>query len=362
MSEDRGGQRRRLNSLLLAEDADEEVRRFQAFHCSAPEYLDAGASCVGRLSILIEEIQSNGTDEDWTDAILSNDCAALHRLVEYFSIVKTPLPVKEAGSQCLVLLKRIYPALWTTMMTFQHNLQSLVVEAALQAFDGGKGLDDLSRSERNQLWIMVLFDLFKASECLSQTFWERADLHHLLVIAFDLLDSAHTGNSEVEYNYVFSLLLCLNRLLLPKQGKPNPMVALLSCRAESGHFIETLLHRINEAGYPNHDRPELKWALKLLVDIFEDPVASAFFHFNDTKILCDIILRELQNLGLRDYVLLEYLALISHLLALPSLSKERYRLADFRNSLTALVQRAEEDSTEEGKAVFILAVSALESL
>ena len=58
------------------------------------------------------------------------------------------------------------------------------------------------------------------------------------------------------------------------------------------------MHVLNEIGYPQHDQPEALPAIRLCVDLVNDPLAGGFFYTNDIKVVIDVILRELRNIPL----------------------------------------------------------------
>lgn len=102
-------------------------------------------------------------------------------------------------------------------------------------------------------------------------------------------------------------------------------------------------------------------AIVVRADLLEDPVISdQTLYTNDLQVVCDVVLRELCNLPLvTDPLLLDYLALTSHLLSLPSWGG--YRHKDFA-TLLQQIHRASSSFGEEPHAAQLLADTIIQSM
>ncbi len=75
------------------------------------------------------------------------------------------------------------------------------------------------------------------------------------------------------------------------------MICLTQFRGDKQvDYSEVILHHLNEVGYPYHGSAECVPIIQLCIDMIKVPTFEGFFYYNDTKVIVDTIIRELQNI------------------------------------------------------------------
>ena len=115
----------------------------------------------------------------------------------------------------------------------------------------------------------------------------------------------------------------------------------------SMHIMESLLHIVNEVGYPNHVSAEAVPVLKFCIDLVKIDGANGWFYSNDIKVLVDVSLRELSNIAEDDgnvaqdvpLVRVLYIQLIKALLINSPYAGTlgQYRAADVREHFNMII-------------------------
>jgi hypothetical protein len=132
-------------------------------------------------------------------------------------------------------------------------------------------------------WFSSLSSFFSL---LSSFFFLLSSFFSLLSSFFFLLHSS-----------LFSLLSVTHTLSLPLSSSLFSLSHTRSSSKENQHFGEALTWILNKQSAPYTNGPLLKQSLNALQDLFSDDSSSAYFYTNDLKVLVDIFVREITNLG-----------------------------------------------------------------
>jgi hypothetical protein len=127
-----------------------------------------------------------------------------------------------------------------------------------------------------------------------------SSLFSLLSSFFSLLSSLFSLLSSfffLLHSSLFSLLSVTHTLSLPLSSSLFSLSHTRSSSKENQHFGEALTWILNKQSAPYTNGPLLKQSLNALQDLFSDDSSSAYFYTNDLKVLVDIFVREITNLG-----------------------------------------------------------------
>jgi hypothetical protein len=119
----------------------------------------------------------------------------------------------------------------------------------------------------------------------------------LLSSLFSLLSSLFSVSFFFLLSSFVSLLSVTHTLSLPLSSSLFSLSHTRSSSKENQHFGEALTWILNKQSAPYTNGPLLKQSLNALQDLFSDDSSSAYFYTNDLKVLVDIFVREITNLG-----------------------------------------------------------------
>lgn len=281
---------------------------------------------------------AHGSDREWKAVVAAGDLA-LPRLVFSWWCSATPPDVAVHVARVLVLMSSFVPAVMValvdgTFAPFAFTLQGVAVSATWAATavhstnspsrasasasnalssPSAADVEDAPNEEQLATWVVFLQQLCDAAHGVQPPL-KKAGLPPPEAVR-RLVD--HLLASRVEaYNGAARALASLSALYT--DSADDAVVAVCARHTASASFAQALIHDLNEASGssdvasdPTATHRVLAFTQRLLR--FQSDIHS-FFYTNDLKVLIDIIVRELQDLGPGDTLRVEYLELLRVLL------------------------------------------------
>lgn len=339
----------------------------------------AGAGPHRRLRLLLELVQTTGSEEEWDAVLCADDFQLPHYLYCHWS-ANSPPAVQLTVCRLFVLVGKLRPEVMARLVDGTWGTAGETLMTARQGFlEASSAKDD----EGLRVWMLLL------SEMLAETMEQDSPLPReslpdyagFVSPLFDLMDDATeevflaTAHAVLALNVHYSHWERVDQDAgkpLPAAGEPRPnavMAALLQ-HDKAEFFGEALLHIVNNQHYPYRNETVLRQSLQFLETMFEgegDGNTAAFLYTNDLKVLVDIIIREVQDLPPPDTVRRGYLK-VAHLLIRnsPWMEHGRYRREDLLSALEGVLdagQKGENMDPESCRLVediFVDCISILE--
>ncbi|KAJ3281808.1 hypothetical protein HK104_011263 [Borealophlyctis nickersoniae] len=186
--------------------------------------------------------------------------------------------------------------------------------------------------------VLLMYELCKLQEL------SIADLEIIdeLFLSFLCDKIEQTRNESEDENYaLIKLLLSLNeQFMLKNAGRPvieNRVLTTVLARTGSNKTLsENLIFMFNRAT----DRDIQLKTLQFLSSVLKDPASAQFFYTNDTRIIMDVILREVRSVPQEDGILQQtYISILPLLVRNTACGANRYKsdevlrlLKDLRDS------------------------------
>lgn len=342
----------------------------------------------------LEKLLQTGSDSEWLTVIAINECSFLQTLLMYI-VNKNSSPDREEQTlfkciSCLVYLGHIHSAMWNvytnihgTTDLFQRCLVVLVEliekssqQLKVQTFRPKSvpysGFDTRDIADYNlsynaddyidpicdpidhqtslRVLLLVLYQIFSYHiDCLiRQLKTERTpDTQNLIDVILNSCKIILISTKEYEEFYLESIKIVaavnfyfpslqLNQQLTKfslLSGQPTEISNLLihlqtdECGL-SFSISEGLLNALNDKGYPNHKDPMAMKYITLCTNLYS---TTSYFYHNDTKILIEVILREIQNLSDDDYFIKhKYLVLLGAIFSSSDYFAEAYKIVELK--------------------------------
>jgi hypothetical protein len=318
----------------------------------------------------VEELLQTGSDQDWQIAIEFND----FQLVK--SMIETLIARGSGGGdislvcRCIGLASNIHPSLWRKYVTLHKEIDILRATSVLTSITEAAALRfniDIEGSDLNlKLYLLVLFQMyaFELIELGRRIQDERIERTEGISVEDVFIDATRrllSSTLPIGEEYYFDALKCVAAIncqfpslvtlrdlssasAATLSGKPNELSSfLLSMQIDEGiqlNITEALLHLLNDLGYPRHNSLETGMYIRLFCDLYAINATKGYFYVNDSKVLLDIILREISNIADEDYIIKhKYLVLLGRLFA-AKYFEYSYRVDDFRAVLSTIVSES----------------------
>jgi len=95
---------------------------------------------------------------------------------------------------------------------------------------------------------------------------------------------------------------------------------------------------LNDNSYPNCDNANTLSCLKVFCDVFSDPDVANMMFTNDTNVLIEILVRELENSPEKSVLRSKYVEVLHLLILNSSWGEERYKRAEIAKVVDGMMQ------------------------
>ncbi|XP_076326036.1 NCK-interacting protein with SH3 domain isoform X3 [Tachypleus tridentatus] len=262
------------------------------------------------------------------EAVIKEDLTELATLLEESDPFTSQKVLKSRNYEDLVMLAtyyqmeprrelrldllRVFVILCDLDMTIVKELLYSVLPMEL-ARDIQTTVDDDIRIKQSA---MLLTILFSTGERLPNDIYGYIN-EDFCKFVFSCMDGCFDGSVDEEMaDMLLAVLLAFNLHL--EKAEDNLILLTLSKQSEAAVFTQKLLLLVNrEVDLVNilQNRGNVpNSTLKMLLDIFGNPTTASLFYLNDTKVLLDIITRQLMDLTPGDKRRLTYLALAENVI------------------------------------------------
>jgi hypothetical protein len=290
---------------------------------------------------LCELSQSVGTEEEWIDIISGDDTFAIPKVL--FDIVikghdpggldydglSGSINYSETFGYALrnlVLFSKLHSGIWCVVPDLRDIISALYL--ALPAI---LELDD--NEEESLVCLMLMQEVF--ANCL-----EPLDVVGELLSAGLVVIQSLTDVKESAYVQSGRVLLTLNSRSDIREAMDGPPVINM-CRTEASSassFVEVTMNILNDNGFPDGNSDDVIKCLGVFVDIFRDPDTANMMYTNDTNLLIEMLIRELENLPEMSALRAKYVEVLHLLILNSSWGEERYKRAEIAKTVETLTR------------------------
>ncbi|XP_023223011.1 NCK-interacting protein with SH3 domain-like [Centruroides sculpturatus] len=289
---------------------------------------------------LLEELYRILLDADpriTCEAIQVNDYEALHLLVTYYQM--------EPRRTLRIAMLQIFIGLCELDQNVIDQLLSSILPMEL-ARDMQSINDDLKRLQYSAYLLTLLFCTGQQpSNCVYDYINEK-----FLEFLLDMIEESDKGDEEKEAvgDQCLAVLLAFNQH--HKTANENPVLSFIESRRDAKILTEKLMLLINR----EHDPTKLlnycvntpNSVMKMLSDLFSNSKTVQLFYLNDTKVLIDIIVRQLTDLPPGDNRRYCYLNLVSNIIKNSSYDEHLHQREGLQKCFNAILHQDEANATD----------------
>ncbi|CRK96763.1 CLUMA_CG009977, isoform A [Clunio marinus] len=232
------------------------------------------------------------------------------------------------------LLLRAFKAMCLLDLTCVDILISSVLPLELVQ-DMLSNPDNLEKlSELSVMLIMI----FSAGHKMPTANFEHMQINFVLFMLNLIENPLEDDQTEFLSDVMINLLLAFN--LQFDNFHDNTILEAMQQVKASKSFTEKILLLINREEDPvfvlKHTKPPVNSVLKMLVDLFSIPETTTLFYTNDIKVLIDILVRQLSDLGPGDILRKWYLELCRRILRNTDYAEHQHRALDLMKIFTRI--------------------------
>ncbi|KAL8610250.1 hypothetical protein ACOMHN_038945 [Nucella lapillus] len=263
----------------------------------------------------------------------------LHNLVQYYQM-------ETRGALCRLLLK-VFGALCGLEREVVSNLLYSVLPLEL-----GQEMTMHTEDVQRVCYVaLVMTMIFSTGDNVSTAVTDKLNEEFFLHI-LQLLENPPSLQFEDDAgDLLISFMLAFNLHLTSVDA--NVVLRSLATFGTPKVFTERIMVWINRGDDPvkmfDFKPTPPNSVLKLFLDLYSDLTTSDLLYTNDAKVLMDVIIGRLSNLGAGDKVRSEFLLLCQRVVNNSSYSEYRHRLSDLHQCLLAICD--EETHTPDDKRV-----------
>ncbi|KDR09746.1 NCK-interacting protein with SH3 domain [Zootermopsis nevadensis] len=339
---------------------------------AAPQPLIEETHDARRLRVIFTELTSCKEDSQQRSWILYEDETTI---TEYIQELVSILTNADANVSRHVLSGDKYQGVTTLLQYYQMEIRWSIRQLLLQAFGIMCSLDttvvtimlnsvlpmelarDMCTNPRNiprlKYSSLLLTMVFSMGEPMPVTHMEHLGVNFMSFL-FDLIESPPDTDVEDQIPDLFlNLVLAYNLQFAP--DAENVMLKALLQRTVAKTFTEKTLLLFNREEDPvrifEHVPAPPNSVLKLFVDLFSNAQTAALFYTNDTKVLIDIIVRQLADLSPGDSRRQQYLQLCQLVMRNTPYYDHHHRQDDILKCFTRIFCEETEQSKTDQKLV-----------
>ncbi|XP_069703859.1 NCK-interacting protein with SH3 domain isoform X2 [Periplaneta americana] len=325
-----------------------------------------------RLRVIFTELTSCKEDSQQRSWMLYEDETTI---IEYIQELISILTNADANISRHVMAGDKYNGVCTLVQYYQMEIRWSIRQLLLQAFGVMCSLDasvvtlmlnsilpmelarDMRTNPRNiprlNYSSLLLTMIFSMGEPMPVTHMEHLGVDFISFL-FDLIETPPDTDVEEQIPDLF-LNLVLSYNLQFTENVENIMVKALVKRTVAKTFTEKILLLLNREEDPvrifEHQPAPPHSVLKLFVDLFKSTETATLFYTNDTKVLIDIIVRQLADLSAGDVRRHQYLELCRLVMRNTPYSDHHHRRGDILKCFTRISSEETEQSKHDQQLV-----------
>lgn len=318
-----------------------------------------------RLRVIFTELTSCKEDSQQRSWMLYEDETTI---IEYIQELISILTNADANISRHVMCRDKYHGVSTLVQYYQMEIRWSIRQLLLQAFGVMCSLDavvvtlmlnsilpmelarDMRTNPRNiprlNYSSLLLTMIFSMGEPMPVTHVDHLGVDFVSFL-FDLIESPPDTDVEEQIPDLFLNLILAYNLQFTASVENLMLKALLQRRLAKA-FTEKTLLLLNREEDPvrifEHQPVPPHSVLKLFVDLFSNAQTAALFYTNDTKVLIDIIVRQLADLSPGDNRRHQYLELCRLVMRNTSYSDHHHRQDDILKCFTRILCEETEQS------------------
>lgn len=272
------------------------------------------------------------------EAIQVNDYEALHLLVTYYQM--------EPRRSLRIAMLQIFIGLCELDQNVIDQLLISILPMEL-ARDMQSITDDLKRLQYSAYLLTLLFCTGQQpSNCVYDYINEK-----FLEFLLDMIEESDKGDEEKEAvgDQCLAVLLAFNQHHI--KPNENPVLSFIEHRREAKVLTEKLMLLINREHDPtkllNYCVNTSNSVMKMLSDLFSNQKTVQLFYLNDTKVLLDIIVRQLTDLPPGDNRRYCYLQLVSNIIRNSTYDEHLHQQESLRKCFNVILQQDEANPVDK---------------
>uniref|UniRef100_A0A1I8PU14 SH3 domain-containing protein n=2 Tax=Stomoxys calcitrans TaxID=35570 RepID=A0A1I8PU14_STOCA len=246
-------------------------------------------------------------------------------------------------------IKRLLLRTFTAACHLDHIIVDILLTSVLPLEIVEDMKTSFSNLDRFKQLVKMLTIIFSLGQPMPVNHQDYLGVH----FASFLLEIIEGNNPEVLVDMVISLVLAFN--LQFNESTQNVIVEAMQTLPSAKVFTEKILLLLNREEDPvkvlKHSTDCMNSVLKMFIDIFSVSETAAMFYTNDTKVLIDIIVRQLTDLCAGNSLRRCYLELCRRILRNTDYQEHQHRKQDFMKIFTRIFCEETECSASDQKLV-----------
>ncbi|XP_013110273.2 NCK-interacting protein with SH3 domain isoform X2 [Stomoxys calcitrans] len=246
-------------------------------------------------------------------------------------------------------IKRLLLRTFTAACHLDHIIVDILLTSVLPLEIVEDMKTNFSNLDRFKQLVKMLTIIFSLGQPMPVNHQDYLGVH----FASFLLEIIEGNNPEVLVDMVISLVLAFN--LQFNESTQNVIVEAMQTLPSAKVFTEKILLLLNREEDPvkvlKHTTDCMNSVLKMFIDIFSVSETAAMFYTNDTKVLIDIIVRQLTDLCAGNSLRRCYLELCRRILRNTDYQEHQHRKQDFMKIFTRIFCEETECSASDQKLV-----------
>ncbi|XP_075156202.1 NCK-interacting protein with SH3 domain isoform X2 [Haematobia irritans] len=246
-------------------------------------------------------------------------------------------------------IKRLLLRTFTAACHLDHIIVDILLTSVLPLEIVEDMKTNFSNLDRFKQLVKMLTIIFSLGQPMPVNHQDYLGVH----FASFLLEIIEGNNPEVLVDMVISLVLAFN--LQFNDNTQNVIVEAMQTLPSAKVFTEKILLLLNREEDPvkvlKHSTDCMNSVLKMFIDMFSVSETAAMFYTNDTKVLIDIIVRQLTDLCAGDPLRRCYLELCRRILRNTDYQEHQHRKQDFMKIFTRIFCEETECSASDQKLV-----------
>ncbi|XP_061389219.1 NCK-interacting protein with SH3 domain [Musca vetustissima] len=246
-------------------------------------------------------------------------------------------------------IKRLLLKTFTAACHLDHIIVDILLTSVLPLEIVEDMKTNFANLDRFKQLVKMLTIIFSLGQPMPVNHQDYLGVH----FASFLLEIIEGNNPEILVDMVISLVLAFN--LQFNDSNHNVVVEAMQTLPSAKVFTEKILLLLNREEDPikllKHSTDCMNSVLKMFIDIFSVAETAAMFYTNDTKVLIDIIVRQLTDLCAGNPMRRCYLELCRRILRNTDYQEHQHRKQDFMKIFTRIFCEETECSASDQKLV-----------